>query len=64
MKRPKIGFEPVIGPRSPRARYIWDGEPARPPKKGEFYLSGAIPQAWKAPNDLSTDFYIMKEIWP
>lgn len=24
----------------------------RAPKKGEFYLSGAIVQAWQAPNDL------------
>jgi len=30
----------------------------RPPKKGEWYLSGAIPAAYKAPNDLSTEYLI------
>lgn len=58
--RPKIGFVPVPGGdiyESP-GRYTWDGKPMRCPKKGEHYLSGALPQAWKAPNDLSTEFYI------
>jgi hypothetical protein len=32
----------------------------RPPKKGEYYLSGAIPMAYKAPNDLSTSYHICK----
>ena len=32
----------------------------RCPKKGEWYLSGAEVQAWKAPNDLSTVFHIAK----
>ncbi len=30
----------------------------RCPKKGEWYLSGAKPVAWRAPNDLSTAYYI------
>jgi hypothetical protein len=30
----------------------------REPKKGEYYLSGAIPCAYRAPNDLSTDYHI------
>ena len=30
----------------------------RPPKKGEWYLSGAIVAAYKAPNDLSTPYVI------
>ncbi len=30
----------------------------RSPRKGEWYLSGAIIQAYRAPNDLSTEFYI------
>lgn len=60
IRRPKIGFSPVMGGdiyESP-GKYMWDGKPARCPKKGEHYLSGAKPQAWKAPNDLSTEFYI------
>ncbi len=32
----------------------------RPPKKGEWYLSGAPVNAWRAPNDLTTSFYIAK----
>jgi hypothetical protein len=30
----------------------------RCPKKGEWYLSGAIPGAYKASNDLNTKYYI------
>jgi hypothetical protein len=30
----------------------------RPPKKGEWYLSGAILEAWRAPNDLTTAYQI------
>ena len=30
----------------------------RCPKKGEWYLSGAIPGAYKAPNDLSQEYWI------
>jgi len=30
----------------------------RPPKAGEWYISGAIPEAYLAPNDLSTPFDI------
>lgn len=32
----------------------------RAPRKGEWYLSGAIPEAWRAPNDLSTTYHICK----
>ena len=32
----------------------------RPPRKGEWYLSGASPAAYKAPNDLSQAFRIMR----
>jgi hypothetical protein len=32
----------------------------RPPKKGEFYLSGAIVQAYRAPNDLSTPYHVVE----
>jgi hypothetical protein len=32
----------------------------RPPRKGEWYLSGAIIEAYRAPNDLSTAFQIAK----
>jgi len=32
--------------------------PKRCPKKGEYYLSGALPQAYEAFNDLSQEFHI------
>ncbi len=34
------------------------GSEFRPPKKGEYYLSGARPVAYKAPNDLSQAYRI------
>lgn len=34
----------------------------RPPKAGEFYLSGAIPQAWKALQDMTTSYHIVVEV--
>ncbi len=33
----------------------------RPPRKGEKFLSGAIPEAYKAKADLSTPFHILRE---
>jgi hypothetical protein len=30
----------------------------RPPRKGEFYLSGAFIEAYRAPNNLSTPYHI------
>ena len=32
----------------------------RNPKKGEWYISGAIVEAYKARNDLSSSFHIVK----
>lgn len=34
----------------------------RPPRKGEYYLSGAIVAAYRAENDLSTEYYIAELI--
>lgn len=31
----------------------------RAPKKGEWYVSGAKPQAYQAPNDLGMEFWIV-----
>lgn len=47
-----------VNPNSP-VRAIKTGE-FRNPKKGEWYLSGAIPEAYKAPNDLSSPYHILK----
>lgn len=32
----------------------------REPKAGEWYLSGAIPEAYRAPNDLTSKYHILK----
>jgi hypothetical protein len=62
--KPKIGFKPVHGENSSAGQYIrtklycWDGKPMRCPKKNEFYLSGAIPTAYRAPTDLTTEYFI------
>ena len=46
--------------------YLHRGERAkptgekRPPKSGEWYLSGAIIEAYRAPNDLSTPYLIAR----
>lgn len=32
----------------------------RPPKRGEWYLSGAIPEAYRAPNDCTTVCQIVR----
>jgi hypothetical protein len=42
-----------------KARYT--GE-YREPKKGEWYLSGAIVVAYRAPNDLSTKYFIAEPV--
>ena len=44
-----------------RQRFVCTGE-FRPPLKGEWFLSGAIVAAYQAPNDLSTKYWIAKEI--
>lgn len=31
----------------------------RPPKRGEWYVSGAIPQAWRMPNDAGPSFVML-----
>lgn len=38
---------------------IWSGE-YRHPKKGEWFLSGAIPKAYEAYNDMSRKYRIAK----
>lgn len=38
---------------------VWTGE-KRPPKKGEWFLSGAIVEAYRAKADISTPMHIAK----
>ncbi len=52
----KVGFEGYAG----TYRYVRLG--FRTPRKGEHYLSGAVVYAYRAPNDLSTPFHIVKPV--
>ena len=52
---PKVGG--TFNTRDIRAKL--SGE-FRNPRKGEWYLSGAIPHAYRTPNDLSSKFHIAK----
>ncbi len=69
--RPAIGFKRILSDRrrptrpgealvsNARILYArWDGNPARPPKKGELFISGAIPHAYEAKADLTTEYFI------
>jgi hypothetical protein len=56
MKPPK-GYFSAEGYSGYNKRFKASGE-FRPPKKGEFYLSGAIIEAYRAPNDLTTEYWI------
>ena len=63
--KPAIGYTPIRAAdceqeqEAARGRkFRWDGQPQRSPKKGEWYMSGAIPEAYQAPNDLSMKFFI------
>jgi hypothetical protein len=38
------------------------GPEVRAPRKGEWYVSGAIPAAYRAPNDLDTPYRIAHPI--
>lgn len=44
-----------------RTRFYYIGE-FRPPRAGEFYLSGARPCAYRAHNDLSTAYHIVRPV--
>lgn len=44
--------------------YHWEKVGFRPPRQGEYYLSGAIVEAWQAPNDLPTDYHVIKPTKP
>lgn len=52
---PLEDFHPLW--RTYRLRAKWNGE-KRPPKKGEWYLSGAPIDAYQAKSDLDTPYHI------
>ena len=43
------------------ARFAYEVVGYREPKKGEYFLSGAIPEAYYAPNDLSTEYLVVRK---
>ena len=50
-----------MGDTHSKKRFVKTDE-FRNPKKGEFFLSGAIIEAYQAPNDLSSPYWIAKEV--
>lgn len=50
---------PSLGAGVPRVHAVWTGE-KRCPRKGEWYLSGAVIEAYRAPNDLNTPYHIAR----
>jgi hypothetical protein len=58
-RRKKSSLLKSLGSYSGDIRAISTGE-KRMPKKGEWYLSGAVVEAYRAPNDLNTEFHIAK----
>jgi len=53
-----VEFEGRYDVAYPRFSFVVLG--FRKPKKGEHYLSGAIPHAYIAPNDLSTEYLVVQ----
>lgn len=53
----------TAGGNDHRARYVMTGE-HRPPRAGEWYISGALPMAYRARNDLSTAYRIAVKVSP
>jgi len=70
MKRPICGFNVLSGPvcmRNGKAYFSkarWDGCDKRAPKKGELFISGAIPQAYRATSDMDEEYYIAVPLDP
>ena len=52
-----IPFEEIRGHQT--VDCFWESVGRRPPKKGEYYVSGALPMAYKARGDLSTAYTIV-----
>lgn len=58
-QQPVIVFEGLGGMAS---KWSYRRAGKAKPKRGEYYLSGAIPQAYKAPNDLTIEYEIVEPI--
>lgn len=49
-------------PGEVRAR--WNGEPRRAPRRGEWFLSGGIVEAYYAPHDTTIEYHIAVLVKP
>jgi len=56
VSRGKIHFEGLRGKYFYRLRHLAS------PQKGDWYLSGAIPAAYRAPNDLTSPYRIVEPV--
>jgi hypothetical protein len=54
--KPAIGSAKINAEGGGKAQ--WDGQPMRPPKKGELYISGAFPVAYLAHDDMTVPYWI------
>lgn len=65
-ERPTIGITPVRCAEPGRSGefFVWDGEPKRMPNKGDYFISGAIPEAYLAPHNLNTPYFICVPVDP
>lgn len=60
MLRPNCGFNLIAMEHAmiPRGHARWDGKPRRCPKKGEYFISGAVPAAYLARQDMTVEYFI------
>lgn len=57
--QPIVAFE---GKNAMASKWSYNSLGFGKPKKGQYYLSGAIVEAWRAPNDLDTVFEIVEPV--
>jgi hypothetical protein len=56
--RPSARRDPITFEGKP-GHWSYSIQGMREPKRDEYYLSGAIVQAWRAPNDLTTKYLVV-----
>lgn len=56
---PLADYHPLIFIKRLNIKAKWTGE-KRPPKKGEWYLSGAIIEAYQAKYDMTSTYHIAR----
>lgn len=51
---------PLVGAVFSERMFFVERVAYRAPKKGEYYISGAIPEIYKAPADLSSEYHVVR----